>query len=140
MELHNICGGKCNTNGAHTCRLGSIFYPCGGHFGWVQISLGTIFTKLFSAYKDTKLDMLPTDKTVASAIIRHGYIPSSPLTPLVCITIQCLELYRVAHLRCPHFSIQAFVKTICDLHSVSTQFRVDHAIPNAGDRFSFVAT
>jgi hypothetical protein len=51
-------------------------------------------------------------------IVRHGSIPSSPLTPSVCITIKCLELYRVAHLRLPHFSIQAFVKTLCDLHSV----------------------
>jgi hypothetical protein len=59
------------------------------------------------------------DKTIASAIVRQGCIPSSPLTPSVCITIPCLELYRVAHLRAPNLSVQAFVKTLCDLHSVS---------------------
>jgi hypothetical protein len=37
---------------------------------------------------------------------------------MVGITTEALEIYRVAHLRCPHLSIQAFVKTICDLHGV----------------------
>ncbi|KAG1836694.1 hypothetical protein DFJ58DRAFT_846843 [Suillus subalutaceus] len=40
-----------------------------------------------------------TDHFVASALVHH-------------------ELYRVAWLRNPHFSIQAFVKSICDLHGV----------------------
>lgn len=64
------------------------------------------------------LTVLPSDETIVSAIVRQGYIPSSPLSPSVCITIRALELYRVAHLRSPHLSIQAFVKTLCDLHGV----------------------
>ena len=32
------------------------------------------------------------------------------------ITINTLEFYRIIHLCCPHISIQAFVKTQCDLH------------------------
>ena len=35
------------------------------------------------------------------------------------VTIDILELYRTSHLRCPHLSIQAFVKTLSDLHGVS---------------------
>ena len=81
-------------------------------------SLFFFFIKFCLAFEDTKLVILPTDKTIASTIVRHGSIPSSPLTPSVCITIKSLELYRVAHLRSPHLSIQAFVKTLCDLHSV----------------------
>jgi len=69
-----------------------------------------LFTKPSSAYEDAKLTILPTDKTIASTIVHQGCIPSSPLTPSVCITIQCLELYRVAYLRSPHLSVQAFVK------------------------------
>lgn len=46
-------------------------------------------------------------------------MPCSPITPTVAISIEAMELYRVAHLRCPHLSIQAFVKTLCDLHAVS---------------------
>jgi len=46
-------------------------------------------------------------------------MPCSPLVPSVVITIDVLELYRVANLRSPHLSIQPFVKTLCDLHGVS---------------------
>ncbi|KAF8164202.1 hypothetical protein BJ912DRAFT_1026124 [Pholiota molesta] len=45
-------------------------------------------------------------------------MPCAPFSPTVAITIRALEFYRVAHLRCPHLSIHAFVKTLCDLHMV----------------------
>lgn len=64
------------------------------------------------------LPILPTDKYVASAFVRQGIIPCSPILPSVGITTNCLELYRVAHLRQPHLSIQAWVKTLCDIHMV----------------------
>ncbi|KAG1804163.1 uncharacterized protein BJ212DRAFT_1449816 [Suillus subaureus] len=35
------------------------------------------------------------------------------------ITMEALELYHMAHIRSPHFCIQTFVKTMCDLHGVS---------------------
>ncbi|KAG2109133.1 hypothetical protein DEU56DRAFT_874515 [Suillus clintonianus] len=52
------------------------------------------------------LRILPADATISSALVRQGVMPS-------------LDLYRVAHLRSPQLSIQAFVKTMCDLHGVS---------------------
>ncbi|KAI6148047.1 hypothetical protein BKA82DRAFT_4329966 [Pisolithus tinctorius] len=49
-------------------------------------------------------------------------MPCSPIRPSMAITINALELYCVARLCSPHFSIQAFVKTICDLQgSTDTQ-------------------
>ncbi|KAH7908461.1 hypothetical protein BJ138DRAFT_1115822 [Hygrophoropsis aurantiaca] len=62
--------------------------------------------------------ILPSDTFISSALVRRGIVPCSPISPTVAITIDALELYRVAHLRSPHFSIQAFVKTLCDLHGV----------------------
>ncbi|KAI6146179.1 hypothetical protein BKA82DRAFT_4330387 [Pisolithus tinctorius] len=59
------------------------------------------------------------DSYIASALVRQGFMPCSPIRPSVAITINALELYRVARLRSPHFSIQAFVKTICDLQGVA---------------------
>jgi hypothetical protein len=44
-------------------------------------------------------------------------MPCAPYSPTAAITIKALEFYRIIHLRCPHISIQAFVKTLCDLHS-----------------------
>lgn len=78
------------------------------------------FERLFViAVQSLPLSILPTDKYIASALVRQGVMPCSPISPAVAVTIDALELYRVAHLRSPHFSIQSFVKTLCDLHSVS---------------------
>ncbi|KAG2342409.1 hypothetical protein BDR05DRAFT_976534 [Suillus weaverae] len=54
-----------------------------------------------------------------TAIVRQGVMPCSPISPTVGITTEALDLYRVAHLRSPQLSIQAFVKTMCDLHGVA---------------------
>ncbi|KAG2030586.1 hypothetical protein BDR03DRAFT_1034778 [Suillus americanus] len=45
-------------------------------------------------------------------------MPCSPISPFVCIMLETLKFYRVAHLRSPHLSIQAFVKTISDLNGI----------------------
>ncbi|KAF9232688.1 hypothetical protein BU15DRAFT_90591 [Melanogaster broomeanus] len=63
----------------------------------------------------------PNDSYIASALIRQGLMPCSPISPTTAITINALELYRTAHLHSPHFSIQAFVKTLCDLHGMTFQ-------------------
>ncbi|KAG2124204.1 hypothetical protein DEU56DRAFT_923609 [Suillus clintonianus] len=65
------------------------------------------------------LRILPADATISSALVRQGVMPCSPISPTVGITTEALDLYRVAHLRSPQLSIQAFVKTMCDLHGVS---------------------
>ncbi|KAG1900426.1 uncharacterized protein F5891DRAFT_1128589 [Suillus fuscotomentosus] len=72
---------------------------------------------VFYASKVT-LRILPIDATICSAMVRQGVMPCSPISPTVGITTEALDLYRVAHLRSPHLSIQAFVKTVCDLHGV----------------------
>ncbi|KIN93832.1 hypothetical protein M404DRAFT_35676, partial [Pisolithus tinctorius Marx 270] len=59
------------------------------------------------------------DSYIASALVRQGFMPCSPIRPSVAITINALKLYHVARLCSPHFSIQAFVKTICDLQGVA---------------------
>ncbi|KIK24324.1 hypothetical protein PISMIDRAFT_10312 [Pisolithus microcarpus 441] len=42
----------------------------------------------------------------------------------VAVTVQALDLYRTAHQRCPHFSIQAYVKSLCDMHGFSVMLDV----------------
>lgn len=64
------------------------------------------------------LVMLPRDVFVASAFVCQGVVPCAPYTPSAGVTIAALELYRVAHLCCPQLSIQAWVKTISDIHGV----------------------
>jgi hypothetical protein len=71
------------------------------------------------AVQTPDITILPDDKYITSALIRQGIVPCCPILPSVGITIDCLELYRVAHLRNPHLSIQSWVKTLCDIHSVN---------------------
>ncbi|KAI6145997.1 hypothetical protein BKA82DRAFT_4016156 [Pisolithus tinctorius] len=61
------------------------------------------------------------DSYITSTLMRQGFMLCSPIRPSMAITINALELYRVAHLCSLHFSIQAFVKTICDLQGVAFQ-------------------
>ena len=67
------------------------------------------------------MTILPTDKFVTAALVRQGVIPCSPIMPTVGVSVDVIELYRVAHLRSPHLSVQAFVKTLCDLRTVGAK-------------------
>ncbi|KAI6094284.1 hypothetical protein EDD16DRAFT_1699072 [Pisolithus croceorrhizus] len=51
----------------------------------------------------------------------QGVVPCSPIHPMAAVTIGALELFCITQLRSPHFSIQAFVKTLCDLQGVIFQ-------------------
>lgn len=69
--------------------------------------------------ENISLTIKSLDRFVASALGRQGIVPCSPISPSVGITIDALELYYVARLRSPHFFIQVYIKSICDLHGVS---------------------
>ncbi|KAJ7730105.1 hypothetical protein DFH07DRAFT_756414 [Mycena maculata] len=66
---------------------------------------------------EVKLD--PRGGGIAPALIQEGLVPCAPWTPSVAITVQVLEAYRVAHVRCPQLAIQPYVKSLCDLHGVA---------------------
>ena len=67
---------------------------------------------------DFDVDNLPEDKNIVSALLRHGLVPSSPFTPSYAVTVRALETYRCSHLRCPHLSIEPFVKGLCDVYGI----------------------
>ncbi|KAI6045471.1 hypothetical protein EDC04DRAFT_2865357 [Pisolithus marmoratus] len=61
----------------------------------------------------------PTIWTLQLTVVDvFSIIPCSPITPTVVITIRALELYCVSYYHNPHFSIQAYMKTLCDLHGM----------------------
>ncbi|KAG1819866.1 uncharacterized protein BJ212DRAFT_1446161 [Suillus subaureus] len=66
------------------------------------------------------------DKTIALALVHQGVMPCSPISPVVCITLETLKFYCIAHLRSLHLSIQAFVKTISDLHGIEFHWHLSH--------------
>ncbi|KAJ6448968.1 hypothetical protein C8R47DRAFT_999342 [Mycena vitilis] len=60
--------------------------------------------------------MTGDDVFISSGLVAHGMIPSAPWAPKVVIATRLLELYRLARLRCPTLGIQAWMKTLADLH------------------------
>ncbi|KAI6020725.1 hypothetical protein BKA83DRAFT_4464456 [Pisolithus microcarpus] len=58
------------------------------------------------------------DVSHAGTLVHHGLIPCSPITPKVAITVSTLNLYHTARQCCPHLSIQAYIKSLCDMHGV----------------------
>jgi hypothetical protein len=87
-------------------------------FHWV-FTHSYVLNIILKAISSNIVDILPTDQFITSALIRQGIMPCSPINPTVGITTDALKIYRVANLRNPHLSIQAFVKTLCDLHTIS---------------------
>ncbi|KAJ7814778.1 hypothetical protein B0H14DRAFT_3476791 [Mycena olivaceomarginata] len=69
---------------------------------------------------DVELTLDSRAKGIAPGLILHGVMPCAPWNPGVAIKIRVLETYRVMHVRCPHLAIQAFVKSLCDIHGVRT--------------------
>ncbi|KAI6016132.1 hypothetical protein BKA83DRAFT_4465493 [Pisolithus microcarpus] len=78
-----------------------------------------------SATLHTK-NMWASDLFITSALMCQGIVPCSPIHPTAAVTIGALELFHITRLCSPHFSIQAFIKTLCDLqgHYLSRQFSI----------------
>ncbi|KAJ2930481.1 hypothetical protein H1R20_g6616, partial [Candolleomyces eurysporus] len=63
--------------------------------------------------------LLSCDASIAAAVVRQGLVPCAPFNPSFSITIRALETYRLIQLRSPSLSIEAFVKSLCDLNGAS---------------------
>lgn len=85
-------------------------------------SLFLLILILLSATYRAEIPMLAGDAFIASGLVQRGFFPCSPSEPSIVITTRTLEIFRVATLRCPRFAIQPFVRSLCDLHSVSVLF------------------
>ncbi|KAJ6447960.1 hypothetical protein C8R45DRAFT_1115598 [Mycena sanguinolenta] len=80
-----------------------------------QDSCSVVVIDMFTTgHQDLKL--IRGDRFVASACVRHGWMPVSPYVPTVVITIRALEAYRVTSLRCPRLGIQAFFAIAFDVY------------------------
>ena len=52
------------------------------------------------------------------ALVKSGYLGNTPATPSLAISFRTLELFRRLRLRKSSFSVEAFVKVVCDIYSV----------------------
>lgn len=51
-------------------------------------------------------------------LIRAGFLSHVPVSPSVAISLRTLEHFRLLRLRKPSFSVEAYVKVICDSYKV----------------------
>lgn len=59
-----------------------------------------------------------SETKATSALVQAGYLPASPESPSVAVSLRTLELFYAARLFKPNFSVEAFAKTVSHLHSV----------------------
>ncbi|KAJ7785306.1 hypothetical protein DFH07DRAFT_948386 [Mycena maculata] len=57
-----------------------------------------------------------TTRTANEALIRHGFIGSTPDQPAFAFPIRLFEIYRQLHRVCPRFSLDALSKALTHLH------------------------
>jgi hypothetical protein len=70
--------------------------------------------------QETRLPVvLPDNKVIVPHLISRGYLPTTPINPLVAISLRTLEFYKLLQQRKPSFSVEAFTKVLCDLYGVS---------------------
>ena len=68
--------------------------------------------------QETTIQCTPGSLSPCFNLAHHGYIGNAPNNPTVAVSIKTLELYRRLRRRKPGFSIEAFVKVICDIYMV----------------------
>ncbi|KIJ15711.1 hypothetical protein PAXINDRAFT_162818 [Paxillus involutus ATCC 200175] len=56
--------------------------------------------------------------TIVNMFLCQGVVLCSPTIPTTGVTLDALESFCIAHNHNPHFLIQAYVKTLCDLQGV----------------------
>lgn len=79
----------------------------------IEITVIDIYT-LSTSIKLSRVD----EETTAVALAGLGFIGNAPFKPSVAISMKTLELYRLLRRRKASFSIEGFVKVICDLYNV----------------------
>ncbi|KAJ7104925.1 hypothetical protein C8R44DRAFT_639728 [Mycena epipterygia] len=63
--------------------------------------------------------MLSTDEYTMSSLVGQGLIPCSPWMPKLAVATHVLEMFCIARLWCPQLSVQAWIKTLSDLHGAA---------------------
>ncbi|KAF8494792.1 hypothetical protein JB92DRAFT_3147061 [Gautieria morchelliformis] len=81
---------------------------------------------------------LPQDERhdyLNETLLFHGLLGASPLEPELAIPIPTLELYRRCRLRCPQFSVQQWMKVLCDLANINYTSTLREQFSDAFDAY-----
>ncbi|KAF9076441.1 hypothetical protein BDP27DRAFT_1210207 [Rhodocollybia butyracea] len=75
--------------------------------------------QIIDVYTLTREATVPrnSETKATSALVQAGYLPASPESPSIAVSLRTLELFYATRLFKPNFSVEAFAKTVCHLHS-----------------------
>ena len=95
--------------------------PCSEDLIDIEVTVIDIYTL------STSLNLSRVDNnTTAVALASLGFIGNTPFKPSVAVSIKTLELYRLLRRRKASFSVEGFVKVICDLYTVGHPYFTPH--------------
>ena len=109
-SLDTVCVDSLNLPPPHPPSSGDHGAPDIAAIGIAVIDIYTLSTSV----KVSRVD----DETTAVALASLGFIGNAPFNPSVAVSMKTLELYRVLRRRKASFSVEGFVKVICDLYGV----------------------
>ncbi|KAG2157044.1 hypothetical protein DEU56DRAFT_867153 [Suillus clintonianus] len=95
------------------------------------ITIVDIFTLQTSTFIHRDANSL----SAAIDLVRAGFLSHVPVSPSVAISLRTLEHFRHLRLRKPSFSIEAYVKVICDSYKVPYKRRWRTVLANAFDTY-----
>ncbi|KAJ3804751.1 hypothetical protein F5876DRAFT_52960 [Lentinula aff. lateritia] len=78
------------------------------------------------------------DDEGAVALVRAGYLGCTPQRPSLAISLRTLELFYTIRMFRPSFSIEAFTKVVCHVHSVTYRRGYRSAISDAFDTYIII--
>lgn len=79
----------------------------------------TSSTNILTLGRDQRFVVPKTDSTSNASLIQHGFLSDAPLRPTFAFSLNTLEFFRCLRNRKASYSLQAFTRTLCDLHNES---------------------
>ncbi|KDQ34014.1 hypothetical protein PLEOSDRAFT_1032013 [Pleurotus ostreatus PC15] len=79
-----------------------------------------------------------SEDSTAAAIVESGFIPPTPYSPSLLVSVKTLELFRRLRLRKPSFSVEAFAKVVCDFYNMPYRYRFRNALAESFDVYLWI--
>ncbi|KAI0338442.1 hypothetical protein BDW22DRAFT_1337893, partial [Trametopsis cervina] len=76
---------------------------------------------IFTGAREFTVHRPPDSLSPAIDLMRHGYIAKSPTSPNIAVSVKTLDLLYRLRQRKPSYSIEAFVKVVCDFYNITYQ-------------------
>ncbi|KAG1792700.1 uncharacterized protein HD556DRAFT_1432574 [Suillus plorans] len=102
---------------------------------YVETPFTIAIVDVFTLQTSTFIHCDTNSLSPAIDLIRAGFLSHVPVSPSVAISLRTLEHFRLLRLRKPSFSVEAYVKVICDSYKVPYKCRWHTVLADAFDMY-----